>query len=90
MKLFKFEKTKFRTQLILGGIKITFKNHKINKQDIYDENFYDGQSKNSYTSAQEILKIFSNIYPNINSVIDIGCGVGTWLKVWQEIKLLNF
>ena len=84
MKLFKFEETKYRTQLILVGIKITFKNHKIKKQDIYDEAFYEGQAKNSYKSAQEVLKIFSNIYPNVNSVIDIGCGAGTWLKVWQE------
>lgn len=51
---------------------------------IYDKAFYEGQSNTSYMSAKKIIYIFFKIYPNINSVLDVGCGVGTWLKVWLD------
>ncbi|MCC7402328.1 MAG: methyltransferase domain-containing protein [Chitinophagaceae bacterium] len=49
----------------------------------YTNEFYSGQEEGSYTSAQEILKYVNEVF-HPNSVVDIGCGVGYWLKVWKE------
>lgn len=46
----------------------------------YDEKFYLSQMEESYNSAKELLKQITPLLPEINSVIDVGCGVGTWLK----------
>lgn len=51
---------------------------------IYDEEFYKQQSQGSYQSAKEIIPIINSFIPNIQSVLDVGCGIGTWLKAWQE------
>lgn len=49
----------------------------------YDENFYRAQKDNSFRSATIILPlVFEYIRPR--SVIDIGCGMGGWLAVWQK------
>ena len=50
----------------------------------YDENFYKRQAQGSYNSAKEMLTYVKKVLPEIKSVLDIGCGVGTWLKAWQE------
>lgn len=48
----------------------------------YDENFYRAQS-GSYNMAKIILPIANDvIHPR--TVVDVGCGVGTWLAVWQK------
>ena len=50
---------------------------------LYDEKFYRGQKNPSLKSATEILPLVAEfVHPQ--SVIDIGCGVGTWLAVWQK------
>jgi SAM-dependent methyltransferase len=49
----------------------------------FDEKFYDSQADGSYNSALAVLPIIDElIHPR--SVLDVGCGVGTWLKVWKE------
>lgn len=49
----------------------------------YTENFYKNQKEDSRRSAREIIPlILELIVPK--SVIDIGCGVGTWLSVFKE------
>ena len=53
-------------------------------KDIYNKEFYDSQSARSYISAKEIIKILTNKVGTFNSVIDIGCGIGTWLKAFKE------
>lgn len=49
--------------------------------------------KKAYNSAKEMLNQILPLLPKINSVADVGCGVGTWLKTWQdknnEIKILG-
>lgn len=53
--------------------------------EIYDEKFYENQASDSFNSAEIILKEFNQFY-SPKSVIDVGCGVGTWLKAWQNLK----
>ena len=49
----------------------------------YDKQFFDKQKNGSIISAKEIVPI---IIENINpkSVVDIGCGLGGWLKVFVD------
>ncbi len=50
----------------------------------YDENFYRAQKDGSLKSASIVLPIVRK-YVHPKSVIDVGCGVGTWLAVWKNI-----
>lgn len=52
---------------------------------IYNEAFYNAQMKGSYESALGILPYVQK-YIDVKNVIDVGCGVGTWLKAWQDMK----
>ena len=55
---------------------------------IYDSDFYADQSKGSYESAKIIIPFLLKFYKP-KSVIDIGCGVGTWLKAFEESGIKN-
>lgn len=59
----------------------------------YDEKFYENQTKESYESAKELISELKPCLPSVNKILDVGCGVGTWLKAWQEsdkdIKILG-
>lgn len=53
---------------------------------IYNKEFYEDQQGGSYLSAKEVLPIIFNlVHPK--SVVDVGCGVGTWLSVCQELGI---
>jgi SAM-dependent methyltransferase len=55
---------------------------------IYDDAFYTRQREGSKRSARIILPIiFDLIKPQ--SIVDIGCGVGTWLSVASELGVGN-
>ncbi|THU39466.1 class I SAM-dependent methyltransferase [Niastella caeni] len=49
----------------------------------YDADFYLGHQDGSYLSAKKVLPIVAEIF-HPASVIDVGCGIGSWLKVWKE------
>ena len=50
----------------------------------YDKAFYDEFTHSSRRSAQIVLgKLFEQYRPS--SVIDVGCGVGAWLSIAQEL-----
>lgn len=50
----------------------------------YGEDFYKSRQEGSRRSAEEIVPlVLELIHPK--SVIDIGCGVGTWLSVFREL-----
>lgn len=49
----------------------------------YDTGFYESQYKGSYQSAEVILPYIQQ-WVDPKSVLDVGCGVGTWLKVWKD------
>lgn len=52
-----------------------------NNHEIYNKDCY--LADQSFLSAKNVIQIFSEYYKP-GSVIDIGCGVGTWLKAWQD------
>ena len=54
-------------------------NHKL-----YDQKFYNRQIDGSLKSAKEYIRYLSDLF-NFKSVIDFGCGRGTWLKGFEEI-----
>lgn len=56
---------------------------------VYNEEFYKGQKDSSYESAKGMLNVVKEYLPHINSVIDVGCGVGTWLRAWSDLKCVN-
>ncbi len=49
----------------------------------YTEDFYEGQRERSRQSAQEIVPLVLEL-TSPKSVVDVGCGVGTWLAVFRE------
>ena len=53
----------------------------------YDDNFYKNRNRNSEYAARTILKIvFDETGISPDSIVDIGCGVGTWLNEAQKYK----
>lgn len=52
---------------------------------IYNKAFYDAQAQESYKSAINLLPYINEIFAP-KSIVDIGCGVGTWLKAWIDIN----
>jgi SAM-dependent methyltransferase len=49
----------------------------------YSREFYLGQRGGSYRSASVIVPIVKEIFAP-QSVCDVGCGVGTWLRAWKD------
>jgi len=57
-------------------------------QTLYDDQFHEEHLAGSLASAAAVLPILFEIYrPKSvpNSVIDIGCGLGTWLRVARDL-----
>jgi len=50
---------------------------------IYNDEFYNNQYLGSVRSAKKIVPIITKIL-SPKSVVDLGCGVGTWLSVFNE------
>jgi hypothetical protein len=50
----------------------------------YDEAFFSGHGPASLNSASAVLPIVGEIV-SVKSVCDVGCGVGTWLRVWRDL-----
>lgn len=55
---------------------------------LYDAEFYNRQMGNSERAAIRIAPLVQDIV-KAKSVIDIGCGVGAWLKAFREIGCEN-
>jgi hypothetical protein len=53
-------------------------------REIYNEAFYRTRHKDTLHSAETILQLVQNAIPQINSAVEFGCGVGTWLCVLKE------
>ena len=52
----------------------------------YDKSFYEEQSLGSKNSAKEIIPFLLKTF-HINSVVDLGCGLGTWLSVFKQFNV---
>lgn len=50
----------------------------------YTENFYRSQQEGSLRSAEEIVSLLIKLI-DPKSVIDLGCGVGTWLSAFKKV-----
>jgi SAM-dependent methyltransferase len=58
----------------------------MNSSKLYSDSFYSSRNASTKESAHEILTtIFEFIRPN--SIVDFGCGVGTWLKIAEELGI---
>lgn len=52
---------------------------------VYNDAFYRNRNRKSEYAAERILGIvFDELAVKPNSVVDIGCGVGTWLRISKE------
>lgn len=49
----------------------------------YDSGFYKEQEYSSYLSGKKVIPLVNDLF-HPQSVVDIGCGIGNWLKVWIE------
>jgi hypothetical protein len=54
----------------------------------YDRQFYEARYNGSLQSARVIIPMVLRYFP-VRSVVDIGCGIGTWLKVFEENRVQN-
>lgn len=55
----------------------------------YDKSFYEEQSLGSRNSAKEVIPYLLQQF-KIDSVVDLGCGIGTWLAVFAENGVTDF
>ena len=55
----------------------------------YDSAFFKSQREISMRSARAMLPLVQQIVKP-NSVVDIGCGVGPWLAVWDELGVTDY
>lgn len=53
---------------------------------VYDESFYEDQRTRSAGSARIVIPIVQEIV-HPQSVLDVGCGVGTWVGAWLDAGL---
>jgi SAM-dependent methyltransferase len=54
------------------------------REDLYSQNFYELQRTGSITSARSVVPLILQ-FANPKSVIDVGCGIGTWLRVFKDM-----
>lgn len=56
---------------------------------MYNESYYKRHEIGSYESAFQILK-YIKTFINFDSVIDFGCGMGTWCKALNNLNIKDF
>src|SRR5215475_6757738 len=50
----------------------------------YDASFFDSQREESLRSARVVVPVVVSLVGPVRSVVDFGCGVGAWLKAFEE------
>lgn len=53
-------------------------------KNIYGHDFYKYGHQKTVFSANTILSLVLDVFPETQSAVDFGCGVGTWLSVLKE------
>ena len=56
---------------------------------IYDDAFYRDRDADTRYAAGRVLSVITPLLPGLDSVADVGCGVGTWLSVLSEQGISN-
>ena len=56
---------------------------------MYSASYYKKHEMGSYQSAIQILE-YINSFIDFNSVIDFGCGMGTWCKALYDLDIKDF
>ena len=51
---------------------------------LYTTKMYASRHVTTLTSAERIVQELLNLFPDTSSVVDVGCGVGTFLSVFKE------
>lgn len=64
-------------------------NKMTNYSKYYDQKFYSKRHQNTLYSAQRVISILLDKIPTVNSAVDVGCGVGTWLSVLKDKGIDN-
>lgn len=59
-----------------------------NLSSYYDKGFYQNTQDGSYRSARNIIPYIFELY-NPATVLDVGCGVGAWLRAFKEQESVN-
>jgi len=54
------------------------------KKISYCNDFFKNRSGLSSHAASEVFKILKENLPHLSSVVDVGCGTGTWLATFQQ------
>ena len=57
-------------------------------EKLYGSEFHASRDRDTRYAAMRILNILYEKFPNLNRVIDVGCGVGTFLNVAKELGAL--
>lgn len=50
----------------------------------YDSSFFAYTSASNQASAERVVRILRDWFPQVHSVADFGCGQGVWLQAWQN------
>jgi SAM-dependent methyltransferase len=56
---------------------------------MYDKRFFSEWQPSSFDSAEEIVPVLIS-YLNPQSVVDVGCGIGTWLKAFNAKGVVDY
>ena len=54
----------------------------------YSRRFYRKQSSGSLSSAREIVPLILEL-AKVESVVDVGCGIGAWLAIFKELGVTD-
>ena len=55
----------------------------------YNKKFYENQKRGSISLGYGILEYIQKLI-HFNSVIDVGCGIGSWLKTVEKMGISDF
>lgn len=55
--------------------------------DKYTAAFYDNVNETSVSSASSVVPFVLGLFPHIKSAVDIGCGAGAWLSVFEKYRI---
>jgi SAM-dependent methyltransferase len=55
-------------------------------ENIYSKEFYEEQQAGSLKSAKEVAPILLSLL-KVKSIVDVGCGVGPWLKAFYDLGI---